>query len=356
MLLLCALVAGAAAAEGSVPALPQEFWGSVTIDGSAAPAGTVIVAMIDDNEAGSMTTTESGMYGSSSRYEENRLAVVGTDEQRNETITFLVNGQDAAETATFTPGGTVRLDLSAGSAVTPTPTSTSSGGSSSGGSSGGSSSSITTATATPTVHTGQASLTSSKAGEVRESVTVRNADGSGSLTVPEGTTALDGNGDPLDEVSIQTLDPAILPLVPAGNTFALALNCGPDGATFDPAVSLAFTLTGDEWAGIPDPDTLTVFWYDDDTGTWQEVQATVDTATHTVTAQISHFSTYTLTYSSVQTGVTAAAGEEVATTATTSPAGTTQTGAGSYPWPLIGAACLILVLAVAGAYVWKKRG
>ncbi|WP_067052090.1 hypothetical protein [Methanofollis ethanolicus] len=353
LILLCALVAGVTADE-SVPSFPHEFWGTVTIGGSPAPAGTEIIAMIGGTGCGSITTTKSGTYGSSSRYDGNRLLVLANEDQAGATITFLVDGKEAGRTATFTPNGTTCLDLSVGSAVTPTPTS-SSGGNSGGGSGGGSSSPTVTAAA-PRVYTGQASLGSSKSGEVLESVKVRTADGSGSVTVPAGTTALDSRGDPLGEVSVTTLDPVTLPPVPAGNTLGIALTCGPDGATFDPAVTLTFTLTEDEWAGIDDPATLTVFLYDAAAGTWQEVPATVDPVTRTVTARVSHFSTYALAWPSVLKEVTASAGQEAAAATTATPPAETQTPGETLPLPVIGAGCLILLLAVIGVYSWKKRG
>ncbi|MDD4255451.1 MAG: PEGA domain-containing protein [Methanofollis sp.] len=110
LILLIALVAGVAADE-SVPALPHEFWGTVTIDGSPAPAGTEITAMIGDTRGGSVTTTVAGIYGSSTTMEGARLVVSGTDGQEGQIVTFLVSGQAAQETATFTPGVVTHRDL-----------------------------------------------------------------------------------------------------------------------------------------------------------------------------------------------------------------------------------------------------
>ncbi|MDD4255148.1 MAG: hypothetical protein PHP59_07195 [Methanofollis sp.] len=352
LILLIALVAGVAADE-SVPALPHEFWGTVTIDGSPAPAGTEITAMIGGTGCGSITTTKSGTYGSSSRYDGNRLLVLANEDQAGATIAFLVDGKEAGQTATFTPNGTTRLDLSVGSAVTPTPTPTSSNGG--GGSGGGGSPSPSITSAAPTTYTGQASLATSKSGEVQVSTTVRTTDGSGSVTIAAGTTARDRNGKPLGEVSVTTLDSPALPPVPAGNTLGLALTCGPDGATFDPPITLIFTLTEDEWSRIADTSVLHVVWYNPSTGSWEEVAATVDPATRTVTARVSHFSTYALAWPSVLKEVTVSAGQEVATIAPP-PAETQQPTSEAIPWPFIGAGCLVLLLAVAGAYAWKKRG
>jgi hypothetical protein len=352
LFLLLALVAGAAADE-NVPIFPHEFWGTVTLSGSPAPAGTEIVAMIGGTEYGSIETMKSGTYGHSSRYEGNRLLVLADEDHAGATITFLVGGKEAGQTATFTPNGTTRLDLSVGSAVTPTPTS-SSGGSGGSGGSGPSSPSVTTAA--PTTYTGHASLTTSTSGEVQASTTVRTSDGSGSVTVPAGTTARDRNGRPLGEVSVKTVDPATLPPLPAGNTLGISLTCGPDGATFDPPITLAFTLSSEEWASLDDPSVLHVVWYNPSTGSWEEVAAAVDPATRTVTARISHFSTYALAWPSVLKEVTASSGDAVATATTATPLAETQTPGETLPWPIIGAGCLILLMAVVGVYAWKKRG
>jgi len=110
LVLLLGLAIGVSAGE-SVPSLPQEFWGAVTIDGSAAPAGTVVVATINGTTSGSVTTTVAGVYGGSTALEGTRLVVSGAEGQEGQTVAFLVDGTAADQTATFTPGTAMRLDL-----------------------------------------------------------------------------------------------------------------------------------------------------------------------------------------------------------------------------------------------------
>jgi PGF-pre-PGF domain-containing protein len=112
VVLLIALVAGAAAAGGTPPTLPHVFYGNVTIGGAPAPAGTVITAMFGDTNCGSIMVTDAGRYGDPDWRLGNRLLVTGTADQNGETITFLVGGAAAKETALFTPGVVTRLDLS----------------------------------------------------------------------------------------------------------------------------------------------------------------------------------------------------------------------------------------------------
>ena len=112
LVLIIALVTGAAAAGGTPPTLPHQFFGNVTIGGSPAPAGTVITAMIAGTECGSFMVTDAGRYGDPDWRLGSRLLVTGTAEQKGETIEFLVDGVIAKETATFKPGGVTCLDLS----------------------------------------------------------------------------------------------------------------------------------------------------------------------------------------------------------------------------------------------------
>ena len=134
LLLLLALAAPASA----FPLLPAEFSGTVTIDGSPAPAGTVIIARIDGRDCGSLTLA-AGVFGGEELHD-TRLIVNGEDGDAGKTITFFVDGV-AAGTAVYTPGASTTIAL----AVT---TGTASGGSS--GSSGGGSGSGSGPSATPT--------------------------------------------------------------------------------------------------------------------------------------------------------------------------------------------------------------
>jgi len=168
----------------------------------------------------------------------------------------LVNGRTARVTAIFTPGSTARLDPSVTGESTPA--------------------------SAPTVPVGQVSLPLSETGEVSESVTVRTGDGAGSLTIGKGTVARGGDGNPLGEVTIKRADAAGLPPVPPGTTI---------GATFDPPATLTYTLSGEEWGRIGDLATLRVSGTTPGPG-----------ATRTVTAEVSHFSLFALTWAAAPPG------------------------------------------------------
>ncbi|MCW7077494.1 MAG: Ig-like domain-containing protein [Candidatus Syntrophoarchaeum sp.] len=99
-------------ADGPSP-IPNQFYGTVTINGDPAPAGTIISAYIDGELRGSLEIGTAGNYG----YDLNYLSVAGND---SDTITFRICGVLANETITWCGGcGPRRLNLSAEDAEAP---------------------------------------------------------------------------------------------------------------------------------------------------------------------------------------------------------------------------------------------
>src|SRR5215211_1804429 len=102
--LVAALVFGAfaitTAAAQQFP--PHRFFGSLTINGQPAPSGTVLRAVIDGTECATTTLSSAGTYV---------IDVPGVTINPNcgrtgqSTITFVVNGQAAAQSATYRDGG-----------------------------------------------------------------------------------------------------------------------------------------------------------------------------------------------------------------------------------------------------------
>jgi len=99
------------------------------------------------------------------------------------------------------------------------------------------------------------------------------------------------NGQPLDTISIRQI--ADVPPPPENHAvIGLVYDLGPDGATFDPPVSLTFKY--DESlipTGIPESSLSLAFW-DEEQGAWIEIPCVVDPETNTITAEIAHFSRY----------------------------------------------------------------
>jgi hypothetical protein len=118
--------------------------------------------------------------------------------------------------------------------VTPTPTPYTPGRSSG----GGSGSSYTSYTGTGTLKVGSS-------GTVLRSIMVNAEDKVGSLFVPIGIKALDKDGNPLTGITLTPISSDKMPAVPSGALFKFAgyvYEAGPDGATFEPGITLAFDL------------------------------------------------------------------------------------------------------------------
>ena len=93
----------------SIPSIPHAFYGTVTIDGSDASVGTVVMAKVGGVQCGSITTTVAGQYGGSGAFDE-KLTVTG-EIATGATISFFVNGVDTTQTYAFSPGGVTELNL-----------------------------------------------------------------------------------------------------------------------------------------------------------------------------------------------------------------------------------------------------
>lgn len=103
---LVILVSGVSA----IPPLPYEFYGNATINGTAIPAGTVIIAKIGEVEVGNLTITQAGVYGGSGTFDK-RLVVNGDEKQIGQYITFQADGISASQKVKLWAGESQRLDL-----------------------------------------------------------------------------------------------------------------------------------------------------------------------------------------------------------------------------------------------------
>jgi len=254
-----------------VPALPHAFYGTVEINGSPAPVGTSVEARgegvatgIDGNPT---TTTVRGIYGTSNPFEP-RLIVQG-DIDNGAIITFYVNGTSTGQTCPFDSGETTQLDLSV-TIVAPPP---------------------------PTVETNlfgtTGSLPISDEGEIEETIEATSEDGKLTMTIPEGTIALDAEGEPLE-----TLEAAVDETPPDppedAHVIGLAYDFGPDGATFDPPITLKYTYDPDDLPeGVAEED-LVLAYYDEEAGEWVELDCVVDTENNVITAYVPHFTTFAI--------------------------------------------------------------
>ncbi|MFH0968470.1 MAG: PKD domain-containing protein [Methanobacteriota archaeon] len=112
VILLCVLMVGAAA----VPPLPAEFYGTASLQGSAAPAGMVLVAKINDQVRGQLTLTEAGKYGGTGIFDD-KLVVAATEDDLKASaasVSFSIGDYKADQVVPFEAGKVQKLDLTSG--------------------------------------------------------------------------------------------------------------------------------------------------------------------------------------------------------------------------------------------------
>ena len=133
----------------------------------------------------------------------------------------------------------------------------------------------------------------SAAGTFTETVVIESVDGKCWLTINEGTIGLSEDGDPLAEIAVTEMED---PPAPPENShiIGLAYDLGPDGATFNPPMALTITYDASLIPeGIAEENLVIAMW-DEDAGEWVELPSTVDTVNHTITASVSHFTTFAI--------------------------------------------------------------
>jgi hypothetical protein len=99
---------------------------------------------------------------------------------------------------------------------------------------------------------------------------------------------------PLSEVSI--IEMAEPPAPPADtDVIGLTYDLGPDGATFNPPITITFTYDeADIPEGVDEEDLVIAFW-DEDADEWVVLEnVTVDPVTNTISASVSHFTAFTV--------------------------------------------------------------
>ena len=150
---------------------------------------------------------------------------------------------------------------------------------------------IPTPTPVPEVGVGELTDRISSEGVMLETITLSCADGNGAAEIPAGTKALDAEDNPLAEISCEPPDrPA--PVPPDRNMIAV-YGFGPDGATFDPPITVTMSYAAAAIpAGVAEED-LVLAYYEAATGTWGElIDIVVDTVNHTISGKTSHFTQF----------------------------------------------------------------
>jgi len=125
-------------------------------------------------------------------------------------------------------------------------------------------------------------------GEVLQTIEATSPDGSFSITLPKGSTALGPDGKRLQTLNVNIYEDP--PDSPEGvNIIGLPYDFQPNGATFqDPPMVLTWHYDPDTLGDTPE-ESLVLAYYDDDAKVWVELECEVDTENNTITAKVTHF-------------------------------------------------------------------
>jgi len=133
-------------------------------------------------------------------------------------------------------------------------------------------------------------------GVFTEPFTLEARDGRASVTIDEGTVGRTSAGQPIEEITITRVDDP--PALPAdSNVVGFAYDFEPDGATFEPPITLTFTYGPSQIPAGADAENLVIMYWDEDAGEWTELAAediTIDPVTNTITARVSHFTYFSI--------------------------------------------------------------
>jgi len=127
-------------------------------------------------------------------------------------------------------------------------------------------------------------------GAVKNSVTLVSEDGSFTFDIPAGTTLQYSTGSKLTNISVSGVTSK--PSPPPGGAIVFAYNFEPDGATFNPPLTLTIRYDPASLPAGTNEKELYVAWWDG--SRWQAIGGVVYAVSKTVSVQVSHFTQYAL--------------------------------------------------------------
>ena len=145
-------------------------------------------------------------------------------------------------------------------------------------------------------HPGFTSLTGkiNTEGVLTDNVVAKSSDKLCQLTLNKDTEALNKWGRRLTSVIVVEMKKPPAP-PPDANVVGLIYDLSPDRATFNPPISLTFTYDPDLIPeGVAEGNLMIARWVEESAGKWVNLASTVDLATDTITARISHFTAFTI--------------------------------------------------------------
>jgi hypothetical protein len=127
-------------------------------------------------------------------------------------------------------------------------------------------------------------------GLTEQAATLTTQDSKVKIDIAQGTRLQTALGFPLLSLQIVSIDP---PAPPAEHSVIMAFDFSPEGATFSPALNVAFTYDPAVFPGNVSESDLYVAWWDG-AKWWQKTDTEIDTKTHVISFQLEHFSEYAL--------------------------------------------------------------
>jgi len=162
-------------------------------------------------------------------------------------------------------------------------------------------------------------------GITKVSYSASTEDGNLTMVVAEGVQMLDAEGGALETLTVEPLNENVIPPPADTGVIGVQYDFGPDGATFDPPINIVMTYDSSELADGQIEDDLVIAYYDEITGTWIDLECSVDTENHTITGRVSHFTTYAILAKQAESQTVDDPVETVDNSKTTTPAVQTST-------------------------------
>ena len=177
--------------------------------------------------------------------------------------------------------------------------------------------------------------------------------GQGVLDIGNGTIALLG-GNPLQSI---TVDETCVGFPPDPKIIGCVYDYKPTGATFSPPITLTLKYDPGKVPAGFDESKLVIAYYDTATSMWTVAPSVVDTVNNTVSAQISHFTLFTV-YGADPAATptpTVAPTPTIAPTPTSTPVSTPPQVSWSIVGAAIGGMIAVLLLGAALLFVLRRR-
>jgi hypothetical protein len=190
-------------------------------------------------------------------------------------------------------------------------------------------------------------------GTVPQQIVYSVLDGQAVLTIGAGTTALTATGSPLQSISVAEV---CLNIPSSGGcVVGCAYDYTPNGATFNPAITLTLKYDPGLVPSSVNASKLVIAYYNSATSKWVALPSTVDTVNHTVTAQVSSFPGALFAVYSCAPSASPTPTVTIGPTPTVGPTPTPTTGGKTNIGVIIGPIIAVIVIAAVAYWFWMRR-